>query len=155
MRINREKPSDDDEPAEFVAKLFANAGVMPSDADRRAAVGEFGSAGNTADTAAKARALRPVAENADLAQKDFDSPLVLMQYFGYLRRDPNSGPDANFDGYHFWLTKLDTFKGNNQRAKMVKAFLILGEYRSRLPMVVSNCTFSAGASQGKVKANQG
>jgi hypothetical protein len=126
MRINREKPSDDDEPAEFVDKLFANAGVMTSDADRRAA-GEFDSAGNTTDKAAKAVALRPVAENAELAQKDFDSPLVLMQYFRYLRRDPNSGPDANFDGYHFWLTKLDTFNGNYQRAKMVKAFLTLGE----------------------------
>ena len=78
MRINREKPSDDDEPRRVCGQVFANAGVMPSDADRRAAVGEFGSAGNTADTAAKARALRPVAENADLAQKDFDSPLVLM-----------------------------------------------------------------------------
>ena len=69
---------------------------MPSDADRRAVVGEFGSAGNTSDTAARARALRRVAENADLAQKDFDSAFVLMHYFGYLRRDPNSGPDANF-----------------------------------------------------------
>jgi len=25
-----------------------------------------------------------------LAQKDFDSAFVLMHYFGYLRRDPNS-----------------------------------------------------------------
>ncbi len=47
-------------PAQFVDKLFANAGVTPSPTDRNAAISEFG-ATNTADTAAKARALRRVA----------------------------------------------------------------------------------------------
>ena len=85
------------------------------------------------DLAARARALRQVAENAALAQKEFDSAFVLMQYFGYLRRDPNTGPDTNFDGYNFWLTKLDTFKSDFRQAEMVKAFLIAGEYRGRFP----------------------
>src|SRR5207249_11838495 len=111
-------------PAEFVGKLFANAGMMPSDSDRLAAINEFGSAGNTSDTAAQAKALRRVAENASLAQQDFDSAFVLMQYYGYLRRDPNTSPDTNFDGYNFWLTKLNTFNGNYQQAEMVKAFLV-------------------------------
>ena len=56
-----------------------------------------------------------------------------MQYFGYLRRDPNTGPDTNFDGYNFWLTKLDTFNGDFRQAEMVKAFLVAGEYRGRFP----------------------
>jgi hypothetical protein len=52
------------------------------------------------------------------------------------------------------------FQSHYQRAKMrtkvVKAFFTSGEYRSRLPAVVSNCTFSAGGAwQGKVKANRG
>jgi len=32
---------------------------------------------------------------------------VLMQYFGYLRRNPNDPPDADFGGYNFWLGKLN------------------------------------------------
>jgi len=54
-----------------------------------------------------------------------------MQYFGYLRRDPNTGPDTNFDGYHFWLNKLNDFNGNFVNAEMVKAFILSGEYRKR------------------------
>ncbi len=120
-------------PAEFVDKLFANAGVTPSASDRNAVINEFGSTTATTDTAARARALRSVAENSALAQKEFNSAFVLMQYFGYLQRDPNTGPDTNFDGYNFWLTKLNTFNGDFGQAEMVKAFLVAGEYRQRFP----------------------
>jgi len=56
---------------------------------------------------------------------------VLMQYFGYLRRDPNQGPDTDFAGYDFWLNKLDRFIGNFVDAEMVKAFISSAEYRQR------------------------
>jgi len=120
-------------PSQFVDKLFANAGVIPASNDRLAAINEFGPAMTSNDPAARARALRRVAENAALAQKEFDSAFVLMQYFGYLRRDPNTGPDNDFSGYSFWLNKLDTFKGNYQSAEMVQAFLESNEYRGRFP----------------------
>jgi hypothetical protein len=54
-----------------------------------------------------------------------------MQYFGYLRRDPNSAPDADLSGYDFWLNKLNQFGGNYIKAEMVKAFIISTEYRQR------------------------
>ena len=56
-----------------------------------------------------------------------------MQYFGYLRRNPNDAPEPglNFDGYNFWLGKLDQFGGNFVNAEMVRAFLISSEYRQR------------------------
>src|ERR1043166_7615031 len=54
-------------PGTFVDQLFTNAGVTPSSTDRSAAIAEFGSATTTADTAARARALRRVAENSILA----------------------------------------------------------------------------------------
>ena len=120
-------------PSEFVDKLFANAGVIPASSDRAAAINEFGAVMTSDDTAARARALRLVAENAALAQKEFDPAFVLMQYFGYLRRDPNSGADRDFSGYEFWLTKLNTFNGNYQNAEMVRAFLVSSEYRGRFP----------------------
>jgi len=56
---------------------------------------------------------------------------VLMQYFGYLRRNPNDAPDADFSGYNFWLAKLNQFNGNYIQAEMVKAFITSGEYRQR------------------------
>jgi Carboxypeptidase regulatory-like domain/Domain of unknown function (DUF4214) len=118
-------------PAEFVDRLFTNAGVSPADSDRVAAISEFESASTTADAAARARALRRVAENPALAQQDFSPAFVLMQYFGYLRRDADATPDTDFSGYQFWLTKLDNFKGNYQQAEMVRAFLVSTEYRGR------------------------
>jgi hypothetical protein len=118
-------------PTTFVDTLFANAGVTPANADRTAALNEFGGATTTTDVAARARALRRVAENATFTSQEFNRAFVLMQYFGYLRRNPNDAPDGNFDGYNFWLSKLDQFNGNYIQAEMVKAFLSSIEYRRR------------------------
>ncbi|HSS20326.1 MAG TPA: Calx-beta domain-containing protein [Pyrinomonadaceae bacterium] len=118
-------------PAAFVDRLFVNAGVTPDTNDRDAAIGEFGNAPTSADTAARARALRRVAENSTLDQRAKNKAFVLMQYFGYLGRDPNALPDGNYSGYEFWLNKLNEFDGDFRRAEMVKAFLVAGEYRSR------------------------
>jgi hypothetical protein len=116
---------------QFVDALFSNAGVTPTSADRTAAINEFGSASTTTDVAARARALRRIAENTTFASQEFNRAFVLMQYFGYLRRNPNDAPDGNFDGYNFWLTKLNSFNGNYIQAEMVKAFLSSIEYRHR------------------------
>ena len=118
-------------PSEFVDALFANAGVTPSESDRAAAISEFAFATTTTDVAARARALRRVAENSTLAQQEFNRAFVLMQYFGYLRRNPNDAPDTNFEGYNFWLNKLNQFDGNFVNAEMVKAFITSAEYRRR------------------------
>jgi hypothetical protein len=120
-------------PAQFVDALFANAAVTPAANDRTDAINEFGSASTTADTAARSHCLRRVAENLTLAQQEFNRAFVLMQYFGYLRRNPNDAPESelNFDGYNFWLGKLDQFNGNFVHAEMVKAFITSGEYRQR------------------------
>lgn len=56
---------------------------------------------------------------------------MLIQYFGYFRRNPNEAPDTDFTGYNFWLAKLNQFNGNFINAEMVKAFLSAGEYRQR------------------------
>ena len=120
-------------PQQFVDTLFANAGLTPSETDRTAAINEFGSAMTTSDAAARARALRRVAENPALQQQEFNRAFVLMQYFGYLRRNPNDAPEPglNFDGYNFWLNKLNSLKGDFAQAEMVKAFINSAEYRQR------------------------
>ncbi|HBB96052.1 MAG TPA: hypothetical protein DC054_11740, partial [Blastocatellia bacterium] len=120
-------------PAQFVDKLFSNAGVTPSAADRNAAIAEFGSATTTSDVAARSRALRDVAENATLNTQEFNKAFVLMQYFGYLRRNPYDPPEGTLDysGFNFWLGKLNSFGGNFINAEMVKAFISSTEYRQR------------------------
>ena len=120
-------------PAEFVDSLFRNGGVTPDGSDRAAAINEFGGMADTANAAARARAVRLVAENATLRTQKFNQAFVLMQYFGYLGRDPNTAPDTDFSGYNFWLNKLDSFNGDFRKAEMVKAFLVAGEYRGRFP----------------------
>jgi hypothetical protein len=118
-------------PAQLVDSLFANTGVTPSSTDRNTALAEFGAATNTTDFAARARALRDVAENATFNTQEFNRAFVLMQYFGYLRRNPNDFQDTDYTGYDFWLTKLNAFNGSVQNAEMVNAFLLSGEYRQR------------------------
>ena len=77
--------------------------------------------------------VRLVAEHSTLGQQEFNRAFVLMQYFGYLRRNPNDAPEAtlDFSGYNFWLNKLNSFNGDFIAAEMVKAFLSSSEYRRR------------------------
>ena len=118
-------------PSQFVNKLFQNANVTPTGEETNAAVNEFGGAPDTSDLAARGRALRRVAENETLNLQEFNRAFVLMEYFGYLRRNANDTPDPDYSGYDFWLTKLNQFNGSFINAEMVKAFIASTEYRTR------------------------
>lgn len=110
----------------FVDRMNQNTGGVLSQSERDQLVNDLISGAKT-----RAQILRVVAEDPDLAGTELNKAFVLMQYFGYLRRNPNDVPDANFDGYHFWLNKLNKFNGNFVNAEMVKAFLLSAEYRLR------------------------
>lgn len=118
-------------PTAFVDKLNANAGNVLSASERATAIGLFGSASDTSNLTTRAQVLRQVAQDQDLSNAEFNRAFVLMQYFGYLRRNPNDAPDADYTGYDFWLTKLNAFNGNFVNAEMVKAFISSTEYRQR------------------------
>jgi hypothetical protein len=79
----------------------------------------------------RANVLIKVAENSLFDSREKNRAFVLMQYFGYLHRDPDSAPDSDYSGYQFWLTKLDQFGGDFMQAEMVKAFIQSTEYRQR------------------------
>lgn len=116
-------------PAEFVDKLNLNAGNVLTQVQRDQLVAQLTSAPDA--TTGRAAALREVAENDLLEQREFNRAFVLMQYFGYLRRNANDSPDADFSGWKFWLDKLNQFNGNFIDAEMVKAFITSTEYRNR------------------------
>jgi hypothetical protein len=113
-------------PAQFVDALNQNAAGPLSASERDQLVNELASGAKN-----RAQVVRAIAEDADLARNEFNKAFVLMQYFGYLRRDPTDAPDTNFDGYNFWLGKLNQFNGNFVDAEMVKAFITSGEYKRR------------------------
>jgi len=81
--------------------------------------------GLNAATLTRAQVLRAVAEVEEFNLNETSRAFVLMEYFGYLRRD------ADIAGYNFWLNKLNSFNGNFINAEMVKAFIGSGEYRQR------------------------
>jgi hypothetical protein len=117
-------------PTQFVDALNvnANAGSVLDATERQNLINEL--AANNTD-AGRAGVLRKVAEDANLVQQEFNRAFVLMQYFGYMRRNPDDPPDADFTGYNFWLGKLNEFNGNYIAAEMVKAFITSIEYRRR------------------------
>jgi hypothetical protein len=114
--------------AEFVDKLNLNAGGVLSPAERTDLINGMSSPANVAQRAA---VLRAVAEDSDLKNAQSNKAFVLMQYFGYLRRNPNDAPNPDFSGFDFWLAKLNQFNGNFVNAEMVKAFITSIEYRQR------------------------
>jgi hypothetical protein len=112
-----------------VDRLFQNAGVTPLAAERQALIDEL--APNPDSPALRASVLRKVADSPLLVRQEFTRAFVLMQYFGYLRRNPNEGQDTDYTGYDFWLGNLNHFNGNFVQAELVKAFISSDEYRRR------------------------
>lgn len=115
----------------FVDALNVNTNGSLSQTERDAVVNQLAAAGNT--TQARALALRSIADDADFRARETNRAFVLMQYFGYLRRNPPDAPDLtlDFQGYNFWLQKLNQFGGNCVNAEMVKAFILSTEYGQR------------------------
>jgi hypothetical protein len=108
--------------SDYVDALISHTGVSFTAAEREALVSSLTNGAQT-----RADVLRSIAENSRFVSAKFNEAFVMMEYFGYLRRDPDDS------GYHFWLNKLNDFGGNFERADMVKAFIVSGEYRDRFP----------------------
>jgi len=106
----------------YVDKLISNTGVTYSASERDALVN-----GLVTGTLTRANVLQRITEDGRFIAAKFSEQFVLMEYFGYLRRDPDA------QGYQFWLAKLNQFHGNFEQAEMVKAFLTSIEYRQRFP----------------------
>jgi hypothetical protein len=112
-------------PQAFVDGLNMRSGGVLSPAERNALVSQLQSGQKT-----RGQVVRAVAEDDNMVQNEFNRSFVLMQYFGYLRRNPNDPQDTNFDGFNFWLNKLNQFN-DFRAAEMVKAFIESIEYIER------------------------
>ncbi len=113
-------------PQAFVDALNTKSGGVLSQGERDTLVNQLLVGQKT-----RGQVVRSVAEDATMVQNEFNRSFVLMQYFGYLRRNPNDPQDSNFDGFNFWLNKLNLFNGDFRGAEMVKAFIESTEYIER------------------------
>ena len=71
----------------------------------------------------RAGVLREIVESKDVEDRFFIRAFVAMQYFGYLRRDPDTV------GYNNWVTILTADQSNFRH--MIFGFLFSTEYRGR------------------------
>jgi hypothetical protein len=104
----------------YVNTLIGNTGVTFTQAEHDAFVNGLANQSET-----RATVLRKITEKATFRTVEFNSMFVLMEYYGFLRRNPDTA------GFNFWLNKLNTFNGDYFAAEMVKAFIESNEYRQR------------------------
>lgn len=111
--------------AEFIDRLIAkvrgNTGVDLT-SQRDFLLSEY----NLNDS--RGQILRLIADDQTLRNAEFNRAFVLMQYFGYLRRNPDQ------NGYDFWLNAMNQNSGNHRA--MVCAFLTSAEFQQRFSAFV-------------------
>jgi len=112
-------------PDQFVNQLFDSAQLTPYLAEREQETRAMIDNGRT-----RAQVLRSVIEIQAFRDREYNPAFVLMQYFGYLRRNPDPG------GYGFWLNVLNNRVPGNYHA-MVCAFITSAEYQLRFGTAVT------------------
>jgi glucose/arabinose dehydrogenase len=106
-------------PAEYVDKLLLTAGATLTGAvTRETLIADLRTGRKT-----RAEVLRAIVEHPAVNAKEFNEAFVAMQYFGYLRRDPDA------QGYQNWLNYLNA--NPTDFRTMVRGFLNSNEYLLR------------------------
>jgi hypothetical protein len=88
--------------------------------------------------ATRGQVVRQIIDNQTFVNAERNPSFVLMQYFGYLRRD------AEQDGYDFWLDVVNNRSPNNYLG-MVCSFVTSAEYQLRFGSAVTHTNAECGA----------
>jgi predicted Zn-dependent protease len=102
--------------ADYVDTLLRTARVTISNRDQL--ISNLNTGAQT-----RAQVLRAIVESQAVQSKEFNPAFVAMQYFGYLKRDPET------EGFNAWLNYLNA--NPNDFRTMVNGFVNATEYRSR------------------------
>jgi predicted Zn-dependent protease len=102
--------------AAYVDTLLRTAGVTLSNRDQL--ISDLDTQRQT-----RAQVLRAIVESQAVQNKEFNPAFVAMQYFGYLKRDPEP------EGFNAWLAYLNSHA--NDFRTMVHGFVNSVEYRTR------------------------
>jgi glucose/arabinose dehydrogenase len=84
----------------------------------------------TNPTESRGTVLRSLVESARFKQTQYNAAFVLMEYLGYLGRNPDR------EGYEFWFNVLNSGNGNNYHG-MVCSFITSAEYQQRFSSIVT------------------
>jgi hypothetical protein len=118
--------------SDFVNKLFDTAALMNNPAERQLRIDSLANLSKT-----RAQVLLDVIEIQEFKEREYNPSFVSMEYFGYLRRDPDE------DGYAFWLNVLNNRELNNYRG-MICSFITSIEYQQRFNSVVTRSNADCG-----------
>src|SRR5882724_1843737 len=122
----------------FVDAILANTwqatGVDLTE-KRELLLAEYARGGNL--TRSRSFVLRAVVDNSAIKDAAYNPAFVLMEYFGFLRREPDAG------GYAFWLDVLNNREPGNYRS-MVCAFITSAEYQQRFSTIVRHSNRDCG-----------
>ncbi len=120
---------------QYVDKLFETTGVNATAPDRADLVNSIGASQTRASVLQKVvDGINVISEGNQqfttsygqaFYNSEFNRAFVHLEYFGYMKRDPDEA------GYAFWLGKLNQFGGDFVNAEMVLAFISSPEYRAR------------------------
>jgi cytochrome c peroxidase len=113
----------------FVQKLIETSGITPANQNWVAEL--------NAGTKTRARVLREFAESPEVNAKFYQQSFVTMEYFGFLRRDPedchSTDGDPNQCGFIFHNNRFNTPGANPDSIEniIVRGFIESPEYRGR------------------------
>lgn len=118
------------------ATLQLSSGVSLSAGTQQAMLSQYNTGGSDINLS-RARALRVAIDDASFGNAEYNRAFVLMQYFGYLKRNPDTG------GFNFWQDVLNNREVNNYRG-MVCAFITSVEYQQRFGTTVTQNDHGCG-----------
>ena len=118
----------------LIANILTTSGVNLT-SQRAAIISAYNGGSGQADQ--RARALRAAIDTTAFTNGEYNGNFVLMQYFGYLVRDPDPG------GFNFWLGLLNTSQQGNFRG-MVCSFITSTEYQQRFSTLVPHSNVDCG-----------
>jgi PKD repeat protein len=109
-------------------QLKQNSGVDLT-TDRTALLGLY-----DGTDAGRGSILKRVADTQALIDAEYNNSFVLMEYFGYLRRDPDPG------GFEFWLSQVNRFPLRNVAIQhaMACSFITSAEYQVRFGYTITH-----------------
>jgi hypothetical protein len=107
---------------QYVARLVANSGISLDQSSRDTLVNGLANGGET-----RAFVLMKIVDDLSFIDNEQNRSLVMLHYFGYLRRNPDEPPDdSEMRGFKFWLQDLER---NHDIQRLSIAFRNTGEYR--------------------------
>ena len=106
----------------YVDRMISNAGISLPPAERALIIDKLNKSELT-----RAAVLLEIVNNPAFIAKEEARSLVLLHYFGYLRRNPDDPPDNDLNGFNYWVREVEV---SGDSGRLTKAFMASGENRA-------------------------